>query len=370
MDRQIKPSQYMSLITSFMLGSILLLSFIFEKSLHDTWAAFILGTIIFIPFLGLYIVLGKKFPGKNLIQIHDIVYGRIIGKIVSVIYIFYFISLLSFNLRDVGAFYTGYIMPETPIVVFILLFASCAAYAVKKGIHTVAKVSLIGAVLVFIVVALTFLLLLNKMDIKNFLPVLETPLYKMAQATATISMIPYGELVLFLMIIPMVDDLKKLGKYSIAGMGLAGIVFMVIILRNIAVLGASGQVYSQTSFQTVRMINIGDFINRIEIIVSMNNTILMFIKVSVIYYVTVKSIEQILNLKTYGPLIIPVGSIVIVYAMIAHTSEIAHLYWGETYGVFFEVPFVVILPFLTFIISKIRRLEHKEKDIPKREIDV
>lgn len=361
MKQEIKPSQYMFLMIGFSMGSFLLISFMITLTKQDSWIVAILGYLVFIPFILAYVYLGKRFQEKNLIQIHDILYGRFLGKLVSIFYILYFFSLLAFNLRDVSVYYTSYIMPETPQVFFIIIFGLLCAYAVKKGIHCIAKISIVTVAFVGFVVILTTFLLIGKMDLKNFLPVLETPADKMYQATQIMTTIPYGEIVLFLMVIPYVKDKTKLAKYSISAVGIVAALYVIVIIRNFSVLGASGTIYTQPSFQAVRLINVGDFLNRIEALIALNNTIFMFIKISVIYFATVKSLSQLFNLKTYRPLIIPVGSIAIIYALVAHgSSNISHAEWGNKYGSFFEIPFVVIFPLLSVLIAKLRKPKVKE----------
>jgi spore germination protein KB len=142
---------------------------------QDAWIVLITATVLCMPFILSYVFLAKRFPGMTLIEIFKEVYGRIACKFVSGMYILFFILIFCFNLRDLSDFYTEFIMPETPGMMFIIVFILVAAYALKKGIQIVAKLSFIGCALTFAAVVFTFLLLLGKMDFRNFLPVFEIP---------------------------------------------------------------------------------------------------------------------------------------------------------------------------------------------------
>jgi spore germination protein KB len=342
----------MYLIIGYICGSILLIAFL--ESDHDSWLVAITGLIAIIPIALCYVWLFRISGGKSLIQIHDMVYGKILGKVLSIFYIFYFLMIAILSTRDVAVFFMGFFMPETPMVFFLVAFLMCCAYAVKKGINALARVSFILVIVVLLTVVVLFLLLLGQMDLTNFFPVFEASADEIYRSTQTMATVPYGEFIMFFMIMPYVDEPKKIAKYSIAGIAIAALVFLNLVFRNTAVLGASSMVFLQPSFETLRLINIGDFFNRIEIIIALNNTSMMFVKSSIVLFCTVKSIEQTFNLREHKPLLIPVSVLVVIFAMTAFATEAEHHYWGRHYAAFFEIPFVVFFPLITLVIAKIR----------------
>ena len=115
---KISSQQLLFFIASFVQGSLLLIDFTVGITEHQTWMVVLAGFAIIIPFFLCYVVLAKWFTGMNLVQINDIVYGRFLGKVISIYYIFFFLMTLSFNIRDVGELYITFLMPDTPFIFF------------------------------------------------------------------------------------------------------------------------------------------------------------------------------------------------------------------------------------------------------------
>ena len=354
----------MFIIISFIQGSVLLISFADNRVEQDAWMIVLLSFAVSLPFIISYAFLAKRFPGKSLIEINDIVFGKVIGKIISLSYILFFLLLTSFNLRDVADFYTGYVMSETPGMVFIVLFTLVCAFAVERGIGAIAKTSMITTVITIATVGFTMVLLLGEMDFSNFLPAFNNTPKTYLVTTHTFSALAFCEIVAVLVFMPQIKIDKKLTSSMVWGMGVAAFIFLAIIIRDTAVLGATTGILVENSFSTVKMIDIGEFLTRIELFVALNYTGSLFIKISVLYFVTVSASRQLLKLNSNRSLLIPLGSIAVVLAVIKMDSTIYHHIWGNKYAAFFELPFLWIFPPLSLLIAKMRKLP-KQNNGPK-----
>ena len=286
MNERIKTSQLMLLIITFVMGSTLLITLVDGISAQGTWVVMIAAFAISVPFLLVYISLAKRFPGKSLIEMNDIVFGRVAGKVFSIIYLLFFFLLLTFNTADLSGFYTGYIIPETPEMAFTVPVLLVCAFTVKRGLSALARVSVVTTIIAIIAVLVMTLLLIDKMDFSNFLPVFDKPAIKYIQATQTVAELPVLELVAMLMVTPMLRDNKKLTRWWIGGVGVAMAMFVTIAVRDTAVLGAASNVLGDNSYEAIRLINIGEFLTRIELLIAINYTALLFVKTTVLYYVT------------------------------------------------------------------------------------
>ena len=257
-------------------------------------------------------------------------------------------------------FYTGYIMSETPIMVFVVLFTLVCAFAVKRGIGAIAKASMITTVITIVTVVFTMVLLLDEMDFSNFLPAFSNKPRTYFETTHTISTLVFGEMVVLLVLMPHLNSDKKLTSSMLWGTGIAALIILAIIVRDIAVLGASTGILVENSYSTVKMIDIGEFLTRIELFVALSYTGSIFIKISVLYFVTVSASRQLLKLNSNRSLLIPLGSIAVVLAVITFSSTIDHNEWGDKYVVFFLLPFMWIFPTLLLLIAKIRKKSTRE----------
>ena len=356
---KIRPSLLMVLIICFIHGSTLLLSLVDSGMKQDAWMAIVCGAIVSMPFILSYVFLSKRFPGKSLIQIHDIVYGNVLGKILSICYFFFFMLLFAYNMRQIVEFLNGYIMSETPPIALYITIALVCTYAVKKGIHVIAKMSMYAVAFVVFAAVMIFLLLLGKMDFSNFLPMFNAPPEEYIRTTYIMAAIPFSELLFLVMVMPRVRPLNKAARYVTMGVGLATLLYLLIIVRITATLGESSPLYTESSFQSVRLIDIGEFLTRLELIIALGIIATIFIKISVLYFAAVKSISEILKLRSFNPLLLPLAGIAIVLALIACDSSVVNADNAD-YHIVFATPFEFILPPLTLLIAKLRKLPKKD----------
>lgn len=353
---KITGQQLMFLAAGFIQGSVLLILFTAGLTKHDTWLVVLSGLAVTVPFILSYAALAKRFPGMNLAQINDAVYGKIIGKTISLYYSFFFLMTLSLNIRDLGDFYTTFLMPETPLMFFLIVFAATCAYAVSRGIEVLARVSHLFVIVAFGIVISTFLLLLNRMDFSNFLPVFDMPFKTFIQGTHIISAIPFGELVVILTITAALNDTRHAVKNIMLGLLLGAATLLVIAVRNTAVLGNTETILISPSFQATRLIDFGSIFTRMDILMGVGQTVVLFLKCSMFYYALVVSISQLLGLKTYIPLVLPLGGIAVILSATIFHSTVEHTTITQNTGIIYLIPLLYVFPPLTLLIAGLRKL--------------
>jgi spore germination protein KB len=87
---------------------------------------------------------------------------------------------------------------------------------------------------------------------------------------------------------------------------------------------------------------------------------MLFLKVSVLYYGTVLGIAQFLNLRSYVPLVLPIGIISISLAVLVYDSDMEHVYYAANIWPIYTIPFEFLIPPLSLLIAQIRRLPKKQ----------
>lgn len=355
----ISSSQLTFLIIGLFEANILTAAFISGIAKQNTWIVLIIGFLILLFMLFVYTSLNKIFPDKNLIEVNDVVYGKYFGKIMSILYIYYFWFVIAVNLRFITDFFTIYLFSKAWITVLIVPLAAVCIYTVRKGIEVIARVGFILSVLSIIVAIAITLLTIKDMDLSNFLPVILPPLNKFMQAVNLIISLSFGEIVVFLMYFPYVNDKKQVRKAAFLGVSNGVIYFLSIILRNIAVLGNIASMHVLPSYQVARLINLGEIITRMEVLIAVALLFNVFLKICIFYYATVLSIAQCLNLQSYKPIVIPVGiiSLVLSITMLDSPTEMSQVA-ASTYDVY-AVPFIIIFPIITLIIAKIKNAAGK-----------
>ncbi|QNB48368.1 GerAB/ArcD/ProY family transporter [Thermanaerosceptrum fracticalcis] len=357
---KISRSQLTFLITGFTLGSSVILS-PGQAAKHDAWLAILAGLGEGLVFALVFTTLAMRFPGKTLVQFNDIIYGPYLGKVISLSYLWFFFHLASLVLRNFGDFFTAIIYPETPMVVFIILVALICASAVRNGIEVISRCSLILISFTAFMILGTTILLLKDMEFVNFLPVFDLPLKEFLKASHAAATFPFGETVAFLMVMAFLNKVKQAKTSTIMALIIAGILLVIAAVRDTAVLGITKNISVYPSYQTVRLIEVGKVITRLEIVVAVNLLAMGFLKISVLYYGTVLGMAQLLNLRSYLPLVFPIGAMMVSLSILQFDSNIENMFFAFNIYPFYSLPFEVGLPLLSLIIAMIREVPKKAK---------
>ena len=359
---KVSASQFMFTVACFIQASTLLTAFFISVTKQDSWIVSIFGFLVGMIFLWLYTTLMKNFPNKNLVEINDLVFGSVVGKIFSLVYIYFFLTLSALNLKDLGDFVGMAIMPNTPTIVILVSFMCICAWAVRGGIEVVTRYSLFFTFIASFIMIVTFFLAFNDIDFNNFLPMFNQPVMKYVQGTHIIATIPFGEIVVFLMVTPNIEiPSNKLGKYFTLGFAVGGTSLTLIVLRDIAVLGNIITLFTFPSFETLRMIRLSRALGRMEVLFAVILIILLFFKISFLYYVSVLAISQIFKLNSYKNIVLGVGVIIVIYSFNLYYSMVQHMEHGSIITPFQWLIYEFLLPLITLIVAKIRNVSSSEE---------
>jgi spore germination protein KB len=352
---RISSSQLATLVTGFIFGSSLVL-LPDGTAGHDAWIAGILGLGEGLLIAYIFVSLANRFKGKSFIEISNLVYGRYIGKFVSTAFLWYLFHLGSLVVNNFGQFFSTMVMPETPRLIFFLLTIFVCISAASKGIEVIARCSQVLVPITLFVLIANTLLLIGKVRFTNFFPLLEVPVKTLLLAGHRVGSFPFGETVAFLMVIISVNKSKQVLSSVRKAMMFSGCILVIVFVRNIGVLGDTIDVYIYSSYQTLKIIDIYNILTRMEAFSAISSLTMGFLKISVLLYGVSLGTAQILNLKSYKPVVVPVGLLMALLAHF-HFSNIPEMlmFEREIYP-FYSIPFQIGIPLLTLIVATIRGL--------------
>ncbi|MBO4897502.1 MAG: endospore germination permease [Clostridia bacterium] len=347
-------------VALFLGGAMLLTSYVTDITSWEAWVPALLAFFLSFAVVSIYLKLTKKYPEKHLPEIFVCVFGKCAGYAVSWAYVFFFLVIACFNTYSVSSFFVGYVMPETPDIVFTVIFVFICSRAVRLGIENITKISIFIFFLISLFIILNFILLLSQMKISNFLPLFDHSFYEYLQAAHTELMNPFGETVVFLMF---ADKIKNNDFRSalIWGIIIGGVMLMLVVIRSVAVLGVTISISAVPSYEVLRLINIKNMITRIETLYSFLLLILGFFKVSIIYCAISRLTAYLTGLKTEKSIINSVGAFLACMTAVSFTSGFDSVNWGTKYAAFFATPFVFIIPCFLLLVITVKRKGEKAK---------
>lgn len=324
---------------------------------QDAWISYLLGMAIGLPIVYLIRAAGSIYPQMTLVQYSQIILGRWIGAVVSLLFLVYPFLSAAAHVREIGDFMTTVIMPETPIEAVHILFLGIILIGVRLGLETITRASeFFFPLFVALFLALT-LLLLPEVRVERILPMFEEGFKPIIRGSLTSAAFPFMELVVFMMIFPYVNEPKKVTRGFLLGACLGGIVLFVIILLAILVLGAditARHIYP--SYALAKKISIGRFVERIEAIVAVMWILTTFFKITIYVFVLHLGIAQLFRLREYRMLVLPIGLMLAVFSLvispnITYFSMVITKYWS-----YIDFTYAVMLPLVLAAGATFRKL--------------
>lgn len=359
---KISGARFMFTVALFLQSSVLLTSFVSSITLHDTWWVIIFASILCIPMIFMFKTIMMKFPQNDLIEILRIVFGKVVGNGIAIFYILFFLLLTALNLNDLGEFAKLTVMFNTPKVVLILFGIFVATFAVRFGLGVVTRYTAIFTFLEFTIVIASILFILSDIDFTAFMPMFNLELIKYVQSTHVVLTIPIGETVIFLMLTPNINiEKKKFTKYWFGGIAMGIGTMFFVVLRDIGVLENTLHLFKLPGLITLRLINLGPTLSRMEILFAAALMFLLFFKVSLLLYVTTKSISTLFKTKGHKNLTLIIGVLTTCIAMTLYNEPIIHAESAKNYTVVVWTVLEIIIPVLLLILAFLRKLPKKEE---------
>ncbi|MGI6226551.1 MAG: GerAB/ArcD/ProY family transporter [Peptococcales bacterium] len=320
---------------------------------QNSWLAVLIGLVGGVFFAYIFFSLAKKFPNKTLMEINDFIYGKFLGKIVSILYLSYFSIVTALVLRNFSDFLTITIYQETPAVVLIGSTVLISASAVRNGIEVITRCSLLLVPITLFSYLILTIFLHPQMDLNNLLPI-HFPFKNMLKVSFKAATFPFGETVVFLMVIAYLNkhNLKSMKKFALSGIILPGIVLLIASARNVAVLGATMELSVYSALEAVELINVGEIFTRLEILYIFSMFSVGFIKVAVFYYAITLGTAQLLGLRSYLPLVLPIGVSLTVLSITIFESVFENILWNNNIYPLYALPFQFLIPLVTLILAR------------------
>ncbi|MFX3633942.1 MAG: endospore germination permease [Candidatus Pristimantibacillus sp.] len=324
-NRKISPRQYYIMVSLYIIGSAILIipATLAVEAKQDAWIASIIAVAVGLLILPFYIHLGNRFSPMTFVQYTEKVLGKWMGKIFTILFIAGFPFLIaSLTLRNVGDFMVTQVLPETPIEAIHIFFLCVVIMGIRYGLEPVARTAEFLFPFVIIAFLLLIILIAPQIDFKNIMPVLENGMKPVLSAAIPHIAFPFIEPVILIMLFPYINRTKENGKALFTGVLIGGVVLIVITVLSILVLGINTERLTYPSYILGRRINIGNFLQRIEIIMALIWMITTFFRLILLFYISTVSIAQTFRVKDSRFLTFPLAIIMFILSIEAIPNSV------------------------------------------------
>jgi spore germination protein KB len=274
------------------------------------------------------------------------------GKIITILYIWYFTHLSALVLRNFGEYSLTTAYPETPILFIIICFSLIVALSVWSGIEVMGRISEVFLAILIVIVVFVFFAMITSFDFDNLKPFMSQGVKPVINTAFGILTFPFGETIAFLMVFPHVNKQENLYKASIASIIIVGVLLLCVIVRNIMVLGAdmaSRDVFpSHIVFRLIPGLDVDPLLD-------VNLTVAGIIKVGICVYAASVGIAELLNLDDYKPFVIPISTFAVVLSIWVYGSLMEMMQWASEVWPYYSIPFQIVIPFILMVGSIFNR---------------
>lgn len=360
MNETISNKQGVSLLVLFTIAGNLIFG-ISAEAKKDAWLALILGFVITIPILWIYSKLLSLLPGKNIYELCLTAFGKITGAFVSLFFIWFSLHLGALVLFDFNVYINVVGLIYTPeLVISIMILTLCIA-AGKYGVRILGRWGDFFFKIVFLLIIFVPLLSVQNMKIQNILPVLQGGIKPVLSGAVSAYSFPFGETIIFMPIMAMLQDKKSYFKVYLAGSLIGALFLLIITFTNILVLGAYAlSINYFPTYITVSLIAIGDFFQRIQILVSILFLLCGFVEITICLISASKGLSKIFNLKDYKFFLTPCALLIINLSYIVFNNDIESTRFMPGFDHYYKIFITALLPFLVLIAAKYKLKKGKK----------
>lgn len=236
-NHEITSKQMQAIFILFWTGSLVISGFNPEAK-QDSWISILIAAVMLAPLLALYVRIIKLYPGLNLFEIIIKIFGNVLGKIFSFLYVCYFIHLGGMVIHVFATFVKVLNMPESPELLIAVFMGVLAVWSVTNGPENIGRLAKFVWPIIAVSVSLTFIIATKDMDINYIKPIMETNFKSLLSAASTYFALPLAEAVICLCFFSSISAKAKPTKIFIKSFVFFIALLLLTTFRNLLVLGA------------------------------------------------------------------------------------------------------------------------------------
>lgn len=350
MKEYISVAQGICMMVMFLTGSAVLFG-LGSEAKQDVWIAYILAILAALP---LYLIFARILclhENQSFFEICEKRLGKVIGRFIILSYFWYSFHLGSLVIRNFSEFIQIASFPETPQIASITMLGVLSALFIKCGIEAIGRwASFFFPIVLTVIILVTFLSSVE-MNALNLLPILYEGISPIISSATSIFTFPFAEVVLFLMVLDNVKSKNGPRNIYLTSLLIGGAIMIIVSVRNILVLGVANDLYYFPAFATTRLIEVGEFIQRIEVLSAIVFVTFGVVKISICLYVAARALGYLFGIDSKS-IAFPVSFLMMNLAVIIYANTIEMFDWAIHIYPYYAFPFQVFIPVLIWTISE------------------
>lgn len=367
MNKSEKISSYQVILLIIIYRLVIAFSFLPAANIppgnQDTWIVVFLSIPYTILFCFPILFLSNRFNDYTLIEYMEIIFGKYLGKIIGLIYT---LVLLSFSIANVSVLteiLSSTMFSSMPTIVTISIMLITCSYVSYKGLEPIARGAEIFVPFILAVIFIFPILGIKNLDFKVFLPILKDSSFRELNKGAIEIAMKFADILILAMIVPNLEKKEELNNIFMKSLFYSVFMSNFVLIISQAALGIEQTKHSNFPFFTfARLINVFNFIQRVESIYVVSWITANVGKISGYLYFSTVSLAQILNKKDNKKYIIPMTIVIAIVSIIYknRSSVVGTKDPFQKILLIITLISVVITPSIALLVYFVRRKKLKE----------
>jgi spore germination protein KB len=347
-NQQLNYHQMLAICCIVFISSFLRSGLVNYWALDDSWIAVIIAAAFFIPVTFIYVSLANHYPSKNLFEIDSAIFGKYIGRAVNILYLFFFSCILALTLYQLTTFISLYLLNETPVFVISGFIMAGVVYVTSKGIEPIVNVSTIASLLTFFGVLMNITLSIRHANFLEILPILDKPLYRYTQSSFNSLALDYGEMMIVMMFLGKAGKGLNVKKLFFTATLITMSVLVVLHIREIITAGILTPHVLIASYESIRMIEFGSVLTRIEAVSAVLWVGVIFIKTCIVFQTLIEGLIMVTDADNGNRYILSLAVFFAIYAMTCFSYKLFTI--EMNISAFVWTTFEIAVPLLSMVV--------------------
>lgn len=323
---------------------------------RSAWLAAFLGILLLIPFAVWILYIGSQNQNCNIFDVIQMGFGKLPANAFRVVFILINIVLIITQLNMFTEMVHVYFLPFTPTLLVMLAALAICAVFVRKGIDALGRCFFVLGLLGVINYFACFILAFPKnVNMKFLIPVFDTTISGFIQGTLFITQVTSEYLLLLMILVGCVSSSLKYYKWVITGIILTGFIFTFAIAVIMAMM--SPELAKRIAFGGVnasRLIQIGEFIHGLELLVFLTYQFIAFGKIMICIYCIWVCTKQIITVKRPNLQLFVIAAVLFILSVLLN-SYIKAYFIAVFMGSYILPSFVILALISATICSFLKR---------------
>jgi spore germination protein KB len=327
-----------------------------EIAKQDAWISLAVAGLIGLFVTYIIVRVSQRHASQTLVEFAQKLFGKWVGKLISLLYILVWYSVSADILRIFSLFIKQILFHDTPVwSISALMMAAMIYITIAGSVEAIARFSELAGPLILLGIVVTFALNIPNLHLALILPIYADsgviPIVKGSLVNASF----LGESMMIMMLTPFIAKPEKLLKPILLSICIPSLLAIVATMMVISTFGIHiGSSMYFPYFAMVRFINYLDFVQNMDVWIVFIWIFCVLVKLSMYLFINSYGTAQLFGVKKWRGMIAITAPVIFAISLIPANIfgilDYANLVWT---AYVFPI-FIVGIPLVILLVSLIR----------------